>query len=106
MLPALSRWVYNRTDMVTEWDPGKARLNSRKHGVSFADAVASLEDEGALTMRDPCSGEEERWATLGLDALGRVLVVVFTWRGEGVRLISARKATPRERRRYEGANET
>jgi uncharacterized DUF497 family protein len=92
--------------MVTEWDPGKARLNSRKHGVSFADAVASLEDEGALTMRDPCSGEEERWATLGLDALGRVLVVVFTWRGESVRLISARKARPRERRRYEGASET
>ena len=89
--------------MLTEWDPGKARLNARKHGISFADAVASLEDEGALTMRDPFSDEEERWVTLGLDALGRVLVVVYTWRGESVRLISARKATPREHRRYEEA---
>lgn len=92
--------------MLTEWDSGKARLNSRKHGVSFADAVASLEDEGALTMRDPYPGEEARWVTMGLDALGRVLVVVYTWRGESVRLISARKATAGERRRYEEANET
>ena len=103
---ALSCRVYNRTDMMTEWDPGKARLNSRKHGVSFADAVASLEDEEALTMREPYSVEEERWVTMGLDALGRVLVVIYTWRGESARLISARKATPRERRRYEEANET
>ena len=89
--------------MLTAWDPGKARLNVRKHGISFADAVASLEDEGALTMRDPFSDEEERWVTMGLDALGRVVVVVYTWRGESVRLISARKATPREHRRYEEA---
>jgi uncharacterized DUF497 family protein len=46
--------------MLTEWDAGKARLNARKHGISFADAVVSLEDEGALTMRDPFSDEEER----------------------------------------------
>jgi uncharacterized DUF497 family protein len=76
--------------MMTEWDPSKARLSSWKHGVSFADAVASLEDEGALTMRDPYSGEEERWVTMGLDAVGRVLVVVYTWRGESVRPILAR----------------
>ncbi|MBS1854036.1 MAG: BrnT family toxin [Acidobacteria bacterium] len=92
--------------MLTEWDPGKARLNVRKHGISFADAVASLEDEGALTMRDPFSDDEERWVTMGRDVLGRVLVVVYTWRGESVRLISARKATARERRRYEDVNET
>ena len=83
--------------------PGKARLNSRRHGVSFADAVAFLEDEGALTMRDLSSAEEERWITLGIDALGRVLVVVYTFRGERVRLISARGATARERRQYEDA---
>jgi hypothetical protein len=83
------------------WDPGKARLNARKHGVALADAVAVLEDETALTMRDPFPEDEERWITLGLDAFGRVLVVVYTWRGERLRLISARKATPRERRRYE-----
>jgi uncharacterized DUF497 family protein len=81
-------------------------VNSRKHGVSFADAVASLEDERALTMCDPASDEEERWVTTGLDGLGRLLVVVYTWRGESVRLISARKATAGERRRYEEANET
>ena len=63
------------TAMLTEWDPGKARLNVRKLGVSFADAVASLEDEGALTMRDPYIDEEERWVTMGVDALGRILVL-------------------------------
>jgi hypothetical protein len=92
--------------MLVEWDPGKARLNARKHGVHFADAVAVLEDERALTTRDLFSREEQRWVTLGLDALGRVLVVVYTWRGERLRVISARKATARERRRYEEADET
>jgi uncharacterized DUF497 family protein len=79
--------------MVVEWDAGKARLNARKHGVEFADAVSALEDERALTERDLFSDEEERWVTLGLDAFGRVLVVVYTWRGESLRLISARNAT-------------
>ena len=93
--------MYNCTRMQVEWDPGKARLNARKHGVALADAVPVLEDETALTMRDPFPEDEERWITLGLDAFGRVLVVVYTWRGERLRLISARNATPRERRRYE-----
>ena len=84
-----------------QWDPGKARLNFRKHGVYFADAVTALEDEQALTIRDATSDEEERWITLGMDAMGRVLVVIYTWRGEGVRLISARRATPGERHQYE-----
>ena len=53
-----------------EWDPGKARLNLRKRGVSFADAVIALEDDGALTVRDPFSEEEERWVTMGWTALG------------------------------------
>jgi uncharacterized protein (DUF4415 family) len=53
--------------MLTEWVAGKARLNARKHGVSFADAVVSLEDKGALTMRDPSSDEEQRRVTMGLD---------------------------------------
>lgn len=82
--------MYNCTRMQVEWDPGKARLNARKHGVALADAVAVLEDETALTMRDLFSEDEERWITLGLDAFGRVLVVVYTWRGECLRLISAR----------------
>jgi hypothetical protein len=84
-----------------EWDPAKAESNLRKHGVRFADAVTALEDNGALTIRDPFSWDEERWITLGRDLLGRVLVVVYTWRGENIRLVSARPATPHERREYE-----
>ncbi len=59
-----------------EWDPRKAESNLRKHGIRFADAVTALDDERALTVRDPYSPQEERWITLGLDALGRLLVVV------------------------------
>ena len=55
-------------------------------------------------MRDPLSDNEERWVTMGLDGLGRVQVAVYAWRGESVRLISARKATARERRQYEEAH--
>ena len=87
-----------------EWDPAKAKANARKHGIHFADAASALEDESALTIPDPHS-EEERWITLGRDALGRVLVVIYTWRGERVRLISARPATPRERKQYEESHE-
>ena len=87
--------------MAYEWDAAKARQNLRKHGVDFADAVTVLEDEAALTIRDPFSEQEQRWITLGMDALGRLLVVVYTWRGDRIRLISARLATPRERRQYE-----
>jgi uncharacterized DUF497 family protein len=92
--------------MRSEWDPQKARLNVRKHGVYFADAAAVLEDERALTMLDLSSDGEERWVTVGVDAFGRVIVLVYTWRAERVRLISARKATPRERRLYEETDET
>lgn len=73
----------------------------RKHGVDFADAVLVLEDDLALTMEDPDSEEEARFITMGHDPYGRVLVVVYTWRGDRTRLISARKATGSERRRYE-----
>jgi len=66
------RLVYNCTRMQVEWDPGKARLNARKHGVALADAVAVLENDTALTMRDPFPEDEERWITLGVDAFGRV----------------------------------
>jgi uncharacterized DUF497 family protein len=84
-----------------EWDPDKASDNRQKHGVDFADAVTVLEDDLALTIHDPKPASEERFITLGVDSLGRLLVVVYTWRGEAVRLISARPATPRERRSYE-----
>ena len=82
-----------------EWDPRKAAANARKHGIQFADAVLLLEDERAVTLRDGVHGEE-RWVTIGMDALARILAVVYTWRGNTVRLISARPATPNERRQY------
>jgi uncharacterized DUF497 family protein len=89
-----------------EWDPAKAQANFKKHGIRFSDAATVLSDERALTIRDPFSASEERWITVGLDALGRVLLVVYAWRAENARLISARKATPREREQYKEQNET
>lgn len=88
--------------MSFEWNAAKAKANLRKHGIDFADVATALEDESALTMQDAFSAEEERWITLGMDALGRLLVVVYTWRGDQIRLISARQATVREWREYEG----
>jgi uncharacterized DUF497 family protein len=88
-----------------EWDPAKAKANFTKHRVRFADAVTVLEDDLALTMRAPFSVEEERWITLGRDVLGRLPVVIYMWRGESVRLISARMATVRETTQYEEHHE-
>ncbi len=85
-----------------EWDEEKAKENLEKHGVDFADAVTAFEDMMALTMPDRASEEEERFVTLGTDALERLLVIAYTWREDRIRLISARKATRRERRQYEG----
>jgi len=60
-----------------DWDPRKAAANIKKHGVDFADAATVLYDERAITIRDD-DEDEERYATIGMDALGRVLVVVYT----------------------------
>ena len=87
--------------MDTEWDPAKARANFRKHRVRFADAVSALEDTMAVSILDDEGADEERWISVGTDSLSRILVVVYTWRGERVRLISARRATRREARQYE-----
>lgn len=89
--------------MEIEWDPPKAAVNLRKHGVDFAEAGTVLHDEQAITITDESSEDEVRFVTLGMDALGRVLVAVYTWREDRPPLISARKATARERRQYEGA---
>jgi uncharacterized DUF497 family protein len=71
-----------------------------KHGVSFADTVGVFEDSRALTLRQMVHGEI-RHVTVGMDAFGHVLVVVYTWRDEIIRIISARKATRTEIRQYE-----
>lgn len=84
-----------------EWDEEKATANLRKHAVDFADAVLVFEDELATTVGDLDSKHEERFVTMGHDPYGRLLVVVYTWRGDRIRLISARTATGRERRHYE-----
>ena len=84
---------------VFEWDPRKAASNARKHGIRFADAVPALEDDRALTLRDDAHGEE-RWITIGTDAVGRILVIVYTWRANRIRIISARPATQGESRQY------
>jgi uncharacterized protein len=86
--------------MEAEWDPTKAKANLGKHGVRFADAVTALEDAAAISIREERAGEE-RWISIGMDSLGRILVVVYTWREERVRLISARPATRRETLQYE-----
>ena len=86
--------------VVFEWDRRKVEINLKKHAVDFADAVAVFSDDSAITLQDDSNGEE-RFVSVGLDAVGRVLVVAFSWRGERIRLISARRATRRERRQYE-----
>ena len=86
--------------MDVEWDDEKAKENLRKHGVDFADAVTVLSDVMAITIPEEAA-DEERFVTLGTDALGRLLVVAYTWRGNRPRLISARKAARHERKQYE-----
>jgi len=82
-----------------EWDPRKAAANLKKHGVDFAEAATVFHDEQAITIRED-HGDEERYVTLGMDAMGNVLVVVYAWRNDRPRLISARKAEPKEREQY------
>lgn len=89
-------------DVEFEWDENKRRVNRRKHGIDFADTVEVFYDDLALTRADPDHHAERRFVTIGLDGLGRVLVVVYTQPNEfTVRLISARSATASERRHYE-----
>jgi uncharacterized DUF497 family protein len=87
-----------------EWDPNKAKSNYKKHGIRFADAVGVFEDENAITVQDEYDSED-RYITIGIDFLSRILVVVYTFREVVIRIISARKATARERRMYEEQNE-
>lgn len=85
-----------------EWDAAKAAGNLTQHGVSFAEAQGVFSDSLALEIPDPAhSDEEERWIAVGRSYRDRLLVVVFTERGEVIRLISARVATTSETRRYE-----
>jgi len=84
-----------------QYDPFKAAENLRKHKVSFADAEGVLEDPLAITVADPDAKAERRFVTIGLGSAGELLVIIWTERNEEYRLISARRATRKERRQYE-----
>jgi uncharacterized DUF497 family protein len=86
--------------MDVEWGPDKAASHLLKQEVDFADAVTALEDEAALTRSDPDAQGEERFVSLGMDAQGRVLVTVFRFRTDAVRVISSPRASRAERRLY------
>ena len=85
-----------------EWDGTKAASNFKKHRVSFDEAVTVFYDPLAATFSDPDhSQDENRLITVGYSARGRLVVVSHVERGGATRLISARRATPRERKRHE-----
>jgi uncharacterized DUF497 family protein len=92
-------------DYIFDWDPKKAALNLRKHGVGFERAATIFLDPRAVSILDEESEGEERWVTIGLDASARILVAVHTFYEIDatrcqIRLISARKATKRETGQY------
>jgi len=92
--------VHTIIEMAYQWNRAKAAANLRKHGIDFADAVSVFSDDLAITIPDE-RFDEERFVTIGVDVFGRVLVVVYTMRGDEIRFISARKATRQERQQYE-----
>ena len=84
-----------------QYDPRKAAANLEKHGVSFADAEGVFQDPLAVTVEDPDAEGEQRFVAVGLGSAGELLVVVYTERKDGCRLISARRATRKEWKEYE-----
>lgn len=85
-----------------EWDPAKAKMNLRKHGIAFREAATVLRDPFGITIFDPDHSEEEdRFITFGFSAAGRLLMVAHAERDERFRIISARRLTRAEREAYE-----
>jgi uncharacterized protein len=87
--------------MSAEFDPKKDLSNAKKHGVSLSEGDGVLNDPLALTVEDDLAEGEQRFVTMGMNAFGSLMVVVHTNRGNGSRIISVRKADPKERRNYE-----
>ncbi len=88
--------------MKFEWDPQKAKSNIKNHGVSFEEGSTVFADTLSVTIFDPLhSFGEDRFITIGCSFKGKMLVVVHVDRGDNIRLISARPATKRERKKYE-----
>jgi uncharacterized DUF497 family protein len=89
-------------DPIFEWDPEKAAANLKAHGVSFEEAGTVFGDPLARLIDDPDHSETEpRYVLFGRSDAGRLLAVMHTERGRGIRLISAREMTPKETRQYE-----
>jgi len=86
--------------MEIESDPEKYARNLKKHGVYFVEAASCLLDPHALVFEDIDAIGENRWVLLGMSSQARLLVVVYTLRGDSIRLISARKPTKKEASRY------
>lgn len=85
-----------------EWDPAKAETNRRKHNIAFDEATTVFSDPLSMLRTDPDhSLSEQRFIVLGMSNQRRLLVVSFSERPPGTRLISARRATRKERRQYE-----
>ena len=84
-----------------EWDAAKAAKNVEKHGITFEEATTVFSDELSLTFVDPDSSGEARYLVFGRSSASRELIVVHAERGDIIRIISARRMTPRERRDYE-----
>lgn len=89
-------------DDLFEWNPEKAEANLKKHDVSFEEAASVFFDSLSLTVADPLNSvEENRFIITGFSERGRQLIVVHTDRNDKIRIISARLATPNEKRKYE-----
>jgi len=84
-----------------QYDPEKAAANLEKHGISFADAEGVFQDPLAVTVEDPDAEGERRFVAVGLGSAGDLLIVVYTEPKDAYRLISARRATRKERKQYE-----
>jgi uncharacterized DUF497 family protein len=88
-----------------EWNPRKAEINLRKHGVSFTEAGTVFGDDPAVTVPDPDHSKgEERYITIGWSNQRRLLMISHTDRDERIRIISARELTKTERKTYEEEN--
>jgi uncharacterized DUF497 family protein len=83
------------------FDPNKNTANLRKHGVSLAEGDGVLNDPLCLTIEDETAEGEQRFVSIGMNVFGQLRVVVYSYRAEGVRLISVRKPEPKEVRAYE-----
>ncbi len=88
--------------LLFEWDPNKAKENLETHEVSFDEASTAFRDTLSLAIYDPLhSDQEDRFVLIGSSHRNRLLVIVHTERGDNIRLISARKASNKEREQYE-----